>query len=151
MMAMSKQDPDTPIKLFIDSPGGSVKDGFRLIDIMTSIPAPVWTVGSDCQSMAALILAAGEPGHRYVFPHAQSMLHLAQGTASGDSKEMAILQEEMAKTINSMVEFLQGIGVKHKKTKILKDIDRAFYLNAKETIDYGLADKLVDKKFFKEL
>lgn len=149
MIAMSLDDPKTPIVLHIDSPGGSVRDGLRLIDILRTVEAPVWTVGSACYSMGAIILAAGEPGHRYVYPNAHTMLHLPAGRAQGDAKQIEIQNKEMQKVKKILVERIREWGVSKGTRTVLKDIDREFYLNAEETIKYGLADKLVVPSVFR--
>jgi ATP-dependent Clp protease protease subunit len=151
MMAMSLEDPEKPIVLFIDSPGGVIREGMALIDVMTTVEAPVWTVGKTSYSMAAIILAAGEPGHRYIIEHGDTMLHLPSGHASGDSKQIKIQNEQFEKIKNSLVDFVISRGVKRSNEEILEDIDREFYLDANQTIDYGLADKLWTTQEFKTI
>jgi len=151
IIALSVEDPTKPIMLHIDSPGGSVRDGLRLIDIMDTVTAPVWTIGASCYSMGAMILAAGEPGHRYVYPHSHTMLHLPSGTTRGDAKQVEIQSKEMQKVKRTLVELLKVWGASKEERAIIKDIDREFYLNSAETIEYGLADKLVTNDTFKGL
>ena len=148
IIALSLEDPKKPIVLHIDSPGGSIRDGLRLIDIMKTVEAPVWTVGSASYSMGAIILAAGEPGHRYVYPNAHTMLHLPSGTTRGDAKQIELQSKEMQKIKKIMVGLIKEWGVSKEERVITRDIDREFYLNAEETIEYGLADKVVTHNVF---
>lgn len=143
MLAMALEDPDTPIKLHIDSYGGSIRAGLRLLDIMQTIPTPVWTIGSTCYSMGAILLAAGEPGYRFVMPSAHTMLHLPSGGFHGDARQMEIQNKEMQRVKTDLVDFLRKSGVKKTAKTILKDIDREFYMNAEETIKYGIADRML--------
>lgn len=151
MMAMSLENSTQPIKLFIDTPGGNVRDGYRLIDIMNSVPSPIWTIASTAYSFGAYLLSCGEPGHRYVFPNGRVMLHLPSGQLQGDSEQIDLASKEIQKIKDTLVESLQEHGVKRTKKQILSDINREFFLSAQEAIDYGLADKIIDKKTFKYL
>ena len=149
IIALSLQDSKTPIILHIDSPGGSVRDGLRLIDVMKTVEAPVWTVGSNCYSMGAMLLAAGESGHRYVYPNAHTMLHLPSGTTRGDAKQVEIQSKEMQKVKRTLVGLIKEWGVAKEERTIMKDIDREFYLDSQETINYGLADKFITQDTFR--
>ena len=149
IIALSLEDSKTPIVLHIDSPGGSVRDGLRLIDVMKTVEAPIWTIGSNCYSMGAMLLAAGEQGHRYVYPHAHTMLHLPSGTTRGDAKQVEIQSKEMQKVKRTLVGLIKEWGVSKEERTIMKDIDREFYLDAEETIEYGLADQFITQNTFK--
>lgn len=149
IMAMALESPGTPIKLFIDSPGGDISVGLRLIDIISTVPAPIWTIGMGCYSMAAMVLAAGKHGRRYMLPNSQTMLHLPLGNVSGDQKQIDLFNKEMVKTRDRLVRVLIEGGVKKTEKEILKDIDRELFMDAQQTISYGLADKVVDAAFWK--
>ncbi len=134
-----------PIWLFIQSPGGSVEDGLTLIDTMHTIESPVYTVGRSTASMATIVLAAGEHGHRYIYPHTKVMLHLVKGMSGGDPKELKIMAEQAEQTQSTIVELLLNSGVKVDKETLITDIDRDFWLTGQGAIDYGLADRFVEK------
>lgn len=152
MLAMDSSDSKAPIYLVIDSEGGSVDDGLNLYDVMKTIRAPVYTVGRNCYSMAAILLSAGEQGHRYIYPNSRIMLHLPSGGAQGNSEEIAIQSTELNKTRDRLAEILvENGGGKVTKKKLLQQIRNEKWMNAQETIDYGIADKLVAKGFFAEL
>ena len=106
-------------------------------------------VGSNCYSMGAMLLAAGEPGRRYVYPNAHTMLHLPSGTTRVDAKQVEIQSKEMQKVKRTLVGLIKEWGVSKEERTIMKDIDREFYLDAEETIEYGLADKFITQNTFK--
>jgi ATP-dependent Clp protease protease subunit len=135
-----------PIKLMINSPGGNVDALFILYDIFKLLKSPVYTIGSLCYSAAALLLSAGEKGHRYVMPHAKTMLHLISSEFSGDTREFDIFKQQTEKYEKQILEMLHEAGVDKTDKELLKDIDRDFWMDARETIEYGLADKILDKK-----
>ena len=142
-----------PITLVIDSPGGSVTAGLNVYDMMKLVKSPVITVGRNCFSMAAILLAAGNKGKRYVFPHASVMLHLPTSQASDkgyDPLQMAKEAEEFTRVKEELVDLLMDCGARSdmlktnmRKKSILKDIDRVFYLTAKEAVEYGIADAIL--------
>ena len=132
-----------PIKMIIDSPGGGVSSGFSIIDTMQTIESPVWTIGRGCYSIAALILAVGDPGNRYVYPHSKVMLHLPWGKVSGDVEDLKIQTGEALKLKNEIVDILVEFGCTKSKKQILKDIDREWWMSATEAIEYGVADRIL--------
>ena len=147
MLAMAYKSND-PITLVIDSGGGSVSDGLMLYDTMKTLSCPVYTVARTAYSMAAILLCAGERGHRYIYPSSKVMLHLISGTVSGDETEIAIGSKEMKKAKDAMLDILQANGVTVSRAQLLRDINRDFWMGAQEAIDYGVADHIVTKGFF---
>lgn len=146
LFAMAKEDPISPIHLIVDSPGGAIDDGLSLIDTMKLIPAPVYTYGHHCYSMAAVILSAGEPGHRYMFPNGRTMLHLpVTSTGSQDSNTLEKTSKAVTELKDLLVDILIDGGVKKTHKQVLKDIDRDFWLSASETVKYGVADYVLTK------
>ncbi len=137
-----------PIKIIITSPGGDLDATFLFIDTMKLIQSPVITIGRYCASAASLILASGK--ERYLFPHAKTMLHLATGQMMGDYKDYAIQHRLMVSYQDKIVEILTEAGVKKSHNEILADIDRDFWLDPQEAIDYGLADKILKPEIWRE-
>ncbi len=135
-----------PIKVVITSPGGDLDSAFLLYDTLKLIKSPVWTLGRYCASAAVLPLALGKK--RYLLPHAKVMLHLPSGQAVGDAKDWEIQHREMAKYKDRMVDILIECGVKKTKEEILDDIDRDFWLEPQEAIEYGLADAVMTTKIW---
>ncbi len=133
-----------PIKLIINSPGGFLSEGLAVIDIMQTIKSPVWTICLNrAASMAAIILAYGKKGHRYIFPYSLTLLHLPRGGTTGDSREVEIFNKQMQKMKDRLVNILVRHTNQKDRKKILKDMDRDKWMYAKETVKYGLADHVV--------
>jgi len=137
-----------PIKLFITSPGGDLDTTFLFYDVMKRIKSPVITIGDYCASAAAILLAAG--GKRYLSPHAKVLLHLPAGQMGGDAKDWEIQHRQMQLYKNMVVDILIECGAKKSKDEILNDMDRDFWLEPKEAIEYGLADSILDKETWGE-
>ena len=140
LMAMDTVSHD-PIRLIITSLGGELDSTFLLYDTMKLLKSPVETVGRFCASGATLILASGRK--RYLFPHAKVMLHLPVGQMGGDPKDWEIQLAQMHKYQDKIIDILHNAGVKKSREEILADIDRDFWLEPKEAIEYGLADEIL--------
>ena len=147
LVAMNMQSHD-PIWMVIQSPGGGVEDGLMLIDTMQAIESPVYTLGRSAASMATVILAAGESGHRYLLPHGKTMLHLVSGEMGGDVKDMKIAAEFGARLQTTLIDLLLSFGVKKTRDELEEDIERDFWLFGQEVIDYGLVDNFFQPHLF---
>lgn len=141
--------PYAPIKLVINSLGGSLDATFLLIDIMKIIESPVITMGIFSASAACLLLAAGSK--RYLLSHSKTMLHLATGQMGGDYKDFAIQHKQMVDYQEKIIDILQKSGVKRNRDEILEDMDREFWLEPDEAIEYGLADEIFTPEKWKEM
>lgn len=139
-----------PIKIVITSPGGELDSTFLFYDTMKMIQSPVWTVGRYCASAAAMLLAAGYKGKRYLYPHAKVMLHLPAGQMMGDSKDWEIQHRQMGLYRNRVVDILCECGATKGREEILADMDRDFWLEPQEAIDYGLADEIMIPTIWQE-
>lgn len=148
LFAFDLDNSERPVYLIIDSPGGSVSDGMNLYDAIKAVKCPVYTIGRNAYSLAAVLLAAGEKGKRYVFQHSRTMLHLPSGQFEGDAVDVEIQSKEMHRIKNLVASLLVENGVKRTHREILKDIDREKWFEAQEAIEYGLADKIIEKGFF---
>ncbi len=149
IQVLTKMDPKAPIILYINSPGGSVYDGCGLMDIIKCSPAPVHTVCmGHAMSMAAHILSAGEPGHRYITPTSTVMIHQVSSITAGKTDDMEVSVEEMKRLEDLMnKQICKDAGVR--MTKLKKDTVNDFYLSATDAIVYGrkgLADKIYKGK-----
>lgn len=145
LMFLELDDPGKPIHFFINSPGGVITSGMAIYDVMKMISSPVYTITMGmAASMGAILLCAGEKGHRYVFPHARVMIHqpLISGQIIAPALDIKIHAEEIKKTRNELNRILaEATG--HKIEKIEKDTDRDYYLNAEEAVKYGIADQML--------
>ncbi len=138
------------IIMMIDSPGGDLDDTFTLYDTIKRMRTPVVTIGKYCLSAAAIILAAGNK--RYLSPHAKVMLHLgsqffAQNTNIA-SQDMEIINKQTLKYKEKIIDILIECGVTQTRKRILRDIDRDFWLEPQEAIEYGLADEIFTKEIW---
>ena len=146
MLFLESTSPGKPINFYINSPGGSVTAGMSIYDTMQFIKSPIHTtVMGIAASMVSFLAMAGEKGKRAILPHARHMIHQPSGGASGMASDVEIQYKEL----QYWKETLTDIYVKHTgvdREKIAKDMDRDFFMSAKESIDYGLADFVAEKK-----
>ena len=143
LLYLNVKDNKSPIHLYISSPGGSVLDGYGIIDTMNLIEAPVYTytIGL-AASMGALIFLNG--AKRYMLPHSELMLHQPLGGVSGQASDIEITANriiKMKKDINEMIATRCNLDIE----KVEKFIDRDRYFNATEAIHFGLADEIIKK------
>ncbi len=138
-----------PIKIVINSPGGDIDTTFLLYDAMKMIKSPVITIGRYSASAACLLLASGS--RRYLLPHARTMLHLATGQMGGDYKDFAIQHKLMVDYQDKIIDILLSAGVRKNREEILVDIDRDFWMEPDEAIEYGLADEILTSETWQEL
>jgi len=145
---LESQDSDKDINFYINSPGGVVTAGMSIYDTMQFIKPDVCTyvMGQAC-SMGSLLAQAGSAGKRYMLPYARHMIHQPSGGARGQATDMLIQVEEILK----MKKELTGIYEKHNskgKTfdQLTNDMERDFFMSAKEALDYGLIDQIVEKR-----
>ena len=149
MLFLEQTDPDTPIHLYINSPGGSVYAGLAIYDIMQHISCPVYTYCTGlAASMGSLLLSAGEAGHRYSLPHSRIMIHQPLGGARGQCSDIQI----QAKEIQELKDQLNGIYIKHLPPEIKRTLaqmekltDRDNYLTPQKAVSLGLIDDVIDR------
>ncbi len=144
LLFLESEDKDKDIKLYINSPGGSVTAGLAIYDTMQYIKPNVGTICVGmAASMGAVLLAAGAPGKRYALPNSEIMLHQVMGGAEGQASDIKIRAERILKIRDS----LNGILTKHTGqtlSKIEKDTDRDYFLTAEEAMKYGVIDKIIE-------
>jgi len=145
MLFLQFDDPKNDIHLYINSPGGSVTAGMAIYDTMHYITCDVATycIGM-AASMAATLLAAGAKGKRHVLPHAEVMIHQVLGGARGPATDMLIRTKNLIRTKRTMNDLL----AKHTGQpleRIEKDTDRDNFMNAKEAVEYGLVDQVLER------
>lgn len=134
------------ISVYINSPGGSVTAGMAIYDTMNFIKSDVSTICVGmAASMAAFLLSSGEKGKRYCLPNSEVMIHQPLGGAEGQATEIKIAAERILKLkdkMNKMLSKNTGQNIK----KISKDTERDYFLDAKEALEYGLIDKILEKE-----
>lgn len=146
LMYLNSEDNKKPIQMFINSPGGSVSDGLQIYDTMQMIKAPVYTIctGSAC-SMAAVLLAGGEKGYRGALPNSEIMIHQPSGGALGQATDIEIANAHIQRCKNKLYKLLATDTGKTIE-EIKADSDRDYWMTAEEALQYGLIDKIFDKK-----
>jgi len=145
MLFLESEDPEKPVTLYINSPGGSVTAGMAIYDTMQLIRPEVKTycVGL-AASMGSLLLAAGAEGKRYALPNSRILIHqpLVQGGIGGQTTEIEIFAREMLKTrgtLNRILAFHTGQPIE----KINADTERDNWMSAEEALDYRLIDEIL--------
>ncbi|OHA52406.1 MAG: ATP-dependent Clp endopeptidase, proteolytic subunit ClpP [Candidatus Terrybacteria bacterium RIFCSPLOWO2_01_FULL_58_14] len=145
LLFLEQQDPKRDIKLYINSPGGSVTAGLAVYDTMQYVKPDVATICIGiAASMAATLLAAGAKGKRFALPNSEILIHQVMGGAEGQAVEIEIA----ARQIIRVKEKINRILAKHtgqKIEKIERDTDRDFWMTADEAKEYGLLDKIISK------
>jgi ATP-dependent Clp protease protease subunit len=146
MLYLASKDPKRDIKLYINSPGGSVTAGLAIYDTMQYLKCPISTICIGLTaSMAAIILAAGSKGKRFALPNAEILLHQLAGGVTGQAVEIEITAKQIVKMkekLNQILSFHTGQPLE----KVEKDTDRDFYLTAQEAKNYGLIDEVIGTK-----
>ncbi len=139
-------DPGKEIIFYLNSPGGSVTAGMAVYDTMQLITSPITVVVTGmAASMGSILLSGARKGRRLLYPHSRVLIHqpLISGRFTGPATDIHIQAKEMEKLreeLNQILADASGQPIE----RINQDTDRDFYLNAKEAIDYGLADKIVE-------
>ncbi len=146
LIFLEHEDPKKDIKLYVNTPGGSVSAGLAIYDTMQYIKPDVSTVCVGmAASMGAVLLGAGTKGKRMALPNAEILLHQVMGGAEGQAIEVEITARQIIK----MKDKLNQILAKHTAqplSKIEKDTDRDFYMTAAEAKEYGLIDEVIKNK-----
>ncbi len=146
LLFLEAEDPDKDIHLYLNSPGGIVTAGLAIYDTMQYIKPRISTLCmGQAASMAAVLLAAGEPGKRFALPHSRILIHQLMGGIQGQATDIAIHSKEILR----MKEELNQILARHTgqpMEKIEKDSERDFFMNGSQAKEYGLIDEVIFKK-----
>jgi len=144
LLFLESEDAKKDIKLYINSPGGSVSAGLAIYDTMQYVKPDVMTmcVGA-ASSMGAVLLAAGAKGKRVVLPNSEIMLHQVMGGAEGQAIDVKIRAEHILK-IKDRLNLILAKHTGQPLKKIEKDTDRDYFMTPEEAIAYGLADKIIE-------
>lgn len=146
MLYLESENPERDILFYINSPGGSVTDGLAILDAMQFIKCDVSTVvmGSAC-SMGSLLASSGTPGKRLMLPHSRHMIHQVSSGSRGTATDMKIQLEETLR-LNRMLTEIYVTNTGKSYEQLEKDMSRDCFMDAQESIDYGLADLMVTKR-----
>ena len=146
LLYLEGQDPEKDISLYINSPGGSVTAGMAIYDTMQYIKCDVSTICMGlAASMGAFLLSSGAKGKRYALPNSEIMIHQPLGGARGQATDIKIVADQIIKTkerLNRILAENTGRSIE----EIARDTDRDNYRTAQEACEYGLVDKVIDKR-----
>ena len=143
LLYLDHDDPDRPIVMYINCPGGIIYHGLAIYDTMQQMRAPVSTyaVGVTA-SMGTVLLAAGTKGYRYALPHATVHMHPAGGTAQGYAPDVEIQYKEL-KRVEDLLHELLSRHTGQPMEQIAADFDRDRFMTAEEAVEYGLVDQVL--------
>lgn len=145
MLFLEGNDPEKPIHLYINSPGGSISAGMGIYDVMQFVKCDVITYCTGmAASMGAFLLAAGTKGKRFALPNSRIMIHQPLGGARGQASDIEIQAKEILYLKNRLGNILSGITGKSKE-QIDRDTERDNYMSAEEAVKYGLIDKVLTR------
>jgi len=143
LLFLASQSDIKDIKLYINSPGGSVMDGLAIYDTMNYVKPPVSTICVGmAASMAAILLASGAKGKRVALPNSEVLIHQLMGGTHGQASDIKIRAEHMLKLKDKLNKILQQ-HTGQRLDKIEKDTDRDYFMNSEEALAYGIIDKII--------
>ncbi|MFA7540110.1 MAG: ATP-dependent Clp protease proteolytic subunit [Sphaerochaetaceae bacterium] len=143
LLFLESEDPTKDISLYINSPGGSVTAGLAIYDTIQYIKSDVQTIClGQAASMGALLLAAGEAGKRYILPSARVMIHQPWGGVTGQVSDIAIHTRELLRIKKLSIDYFAKHTGQSEET-LSRDLERDFFFDAKEAVEYGLADHIM--------
>ena len=146
LLYLEAQDPDKDIQFYINSPGGSVTDGMAIYDTMQYIKCDVSTICIGmAASMGAFLLSSGTKGKRLALPNAEIMIHQPSGGTQGQASDIKIVSDHMLKSrqrLNRILADNTGKSIE----QVAADTERDYYMSAGEAVEYGLIDKIIDRR-----
>jgi ATP-dependent Clp protease protease subunit len=146
LLFLEAEDPDKDIHLYLNSPGGLVTAGLAIYDTMEYIKPKISTLCmGQAASMAAVLLAAGDPGKRFALPHSRILIHQLMGGVQGQATDIAIHSKEILRMKDEINQIL-ALHTRQPIDKIEKDSERDFFMNGDQAKEYGLIDEVIFKK-----
>jgi ATP-dependent Clp protease protease subunit len=143
LLFLDREDPEKPISLYINCPGGIVYHGLAIYDTMQQVRAPVSTIAVGVTaSMGTVLLAAGTKGYRYALPHATVHMHPAGGSAQGYAPDVEIQYKEL-KRVEDLLHKMLAHHTSQPVEQIASDFDRDRFMTAEEAVEYGLVDQVL--------
>ncbi|TLN23718.1 ATP-dependent Clp protease proteolytic subunit [bacterium] len=143
LLYLSKEDPERPIQMYINSPGGVIYAGLAIYDTMQMIPNKISTVAVGVTaSFGTVLLTAGTKGQRYALPHATIHMHQPLGGAQGQASDIEIQAREILRLKSRLNEIMSNATGKSLEV-IQHDTERDFYLDAFQAVEYGLVDQVL--------
>ena len=144
LLFLSREDPEKDIQMYINSPGGVIYAGMAIYDTMNMIPNRISTVAVGVTaSFGTVLLAAGTKGQRYALPHATIHMHQPLGGAQGQASDIEIQAREILR-LKSRLNKILSDATEQSLEVIERDTERDFYLDAYQSVEYGLVDKVLE-------
>jgi ATP-dependent Clp protease protease subunit len=144
LLFLNREDPEKEIQMYINSPGGQIYAGLAIYDTMQMISNPVSTVAVGVTaSFGTVLLAAGTKGHRFALPHATIHMHQPLGGAQGQASDIEIQAREILR-LKSRLNGILSEATGRTLEEIERDTERDFYLDAKQAVEYGIADQVLE-------
>ena len=147
LLFLSNEDPKSDVNLYVNSPGGTVSAGLAVYDTMQYLRCDVATYNVGlCASMGAIVLCGGAKGKRFLLPNSRALLHqpLIGGVMEGSATDLSIEAEEIIRLRKALYNILSSRTGKSIE-EVEKDCDRNKWLDAQDTIEYGLADEILER------
>jgi len=146
LLFLDSQDPEKDISLYINSPGGSVTAGLAVYDTIQSIRSDVQTFClGQAASMAALILTAGTKGKRFALPSSRVLIHQPWGGVSGQSSDVSLQAKEILRLKKLTIDYFAEAAGKG-PAAVAADMERDFFMSAQEAMEYGLVDRILERR-----
>jgi ATP-dependent Clp protease protease subunit len=142
LLFLNSDDPDRDIQMFINSPGGDVIAGLAIYDVMQHVKPDIQTVCINASSMAAVLLAAGTKGKRFILPNAEVMIHQGSAQFGGATPDLEIHMKHVSKLINRLTEIL-AFHTGQPFEKVKRDSERDYFMSAQEAVEYGIVDEIL--------
>ena len=146
LLYLEAKEPGKEISFYISSPGGMVTSGMVVLDTMNMITSPVKTICMGlAASMGSMLFSAGEKGRRFIYPNARVMIHQPLiGGIQGQASDLEIHAKEMLKTKEKLAQILADNCGKD-FDKVMEDMERDYWMDPEASVEYGIADKIVQK------
>lgn len=145
LLFLESQDFHKDINLYINSPGGSITAGLAIYDTIQYIKSDVQTICiGQAASMGAVLLGAGTKGKRFILPSSRVMIHQPYGGITGQSTDIAIQARELSRLKVLLVQYISDMTGRSIET-IVKDIERDYFMDANESVEYGIVDKVLKR------
>ena len=146
LLFLESQDPDREINVYINSPGGDAYSGMAMYDTMRHVKNEVSTINVGLAASAgAMLLCAGTKGKRFALPNSYTMIHQVLGGAEGQQTDIEITAKHMMRLREQYAKIVADNTGK-KLDDVQKDIERDYWMGSKETLEYGIVDKIMDPK-----
>ncbi len=146
LLFLESENPDKDINMYINSPGGSVTAGLAIYDTMKYVRCPIQTIClGQAASMAAILLAGGSKGKRIALPSSRVMIHQPRGGVGGQESDIAVQAKEIIRLKELSIKYLADATGQSEKT-IAKDMERDFYMSAKDALEYGVIDQVMEAR-----